>query len=517
VTLAFDPKWGQVVALLHLESVNGENTAYNEIPGTTVTTSGVTFSNAVSRWGRGAAFFPSDSVARNIQVATISNFRTDIPQVIQGSFYPTDVVGERVPFEFHDRLSLWVDNGVLTLRARTTAAAAPVYTLTVPDIEIDQWYDYSIRLGPLGISLELNGIDVASAAWGAETHGGISASMRLGNSVVTPSAAASWRGYLGPFRWTVGDQRPEDIGRPAYRFPVLDAVDPLRERVIFHSHFDGANNQTSAVDTRGKTIVFLGNARLQTFNQKSGPTCLYAFGGGGRVSHPDFDVQTDDFCFEFFGARAINSGHREYEFSLMDAAGTDHALSLSSVFGGSTALRLNGSDLAPIVGGGLNGGAQHYAVCRAGPYLAFFKNGSRLGLFDIGSEPIASNGDFYIGKGGSSAPGVESYDYTDEWRVTRGGSRYDPLAPTIIAPIGRYSVFGPRSLSGIIDDADGNPVVCKVRVYHSATGTKVSEGMTDIDGSWVLPAADIDEHFWTAHLPGKEALIGDHVLPVVIT
>lgn len=516
MTLAFDPKWSMVVALLHLESVNGENTAYNERPGTTVSTNGVSFSNAVSRWGRGAAFFPSDSTSRNIQVANISNFKTDIPQVIQGSFYPTDVVGERVLFEFYDRLSLWVNNGVLTLRARTTSSSTPVYTMSVPGIEIGQWYDYSIRLGPLGISLELNAAEVASAAWGTETHGSIVASMRLGNYVINPTANGSFRGYLGPFRWTIGDRRLEDIGQPAYRFPVLDAVDPLRERVIFHSHFDGANGQTSAVDTRGKTIVFLGNARLQSLNQKSGPTSLYAFGAGARVSHPDFDVQADDFCIEFFGARAINSGQREYEFSLLDAGGTDHALSLSSVFGGSATLRVNGADLSPIAGGGVNSGSLHYAVCRAGPYLAYFKNGIRLGLFDIGAVPLTSNGDFYVGKGGI-APGVESYDYTDEWRVTRGGSRYDPLAPTIVAPIGRYSVFGPRSLSGIIDDAAGNPVVCKVRAYHSATGRLVSESMTDIDGSFVLPVADIDEHFWTAHMPGREALIGDHVLPVVIT
>jgi len=516
VTLAFDPKWSSVVALLYLESANGETVAFNEKPGTTVYTNSVTFSNVVSRWGRGAAFFPSDAVSRSIQIANISGFRTDLPQVIQGSFCPSDVLGARIPFSLHDRMWLTIEAGALVLRVRTTSSPAPIYTLPVPDIEVGQWYDYAIRLGPAGVSLSLGSEVVAEANWGAETHGSLTAGAMLGNYAAGANAASSFRGYLGPFRWTAGDQRIEDIGRLAYRFPVLDAVDPLRERVIFHSHFDGANGQTSAVDTRGKTIVFLGNARLQSLNQKSGPTSLYAFGAGARVSHPDFDVQADDFCIEFFGARAINSGQREYEFSLLDAGGTDHALSLSSVFGGSTTLRVNGVDLAPIVGGGVNNGSLHYAVCRAGPYLAYFKNGNRLGLFDIGAVSLASNGDFYIGKGGT-APGVESYDYTDEWRVTRGGSRYDPLAPTIVAPIGRYSVFGPRSLSGILDDADGNPVVCKVRAYHSATGRLVSEGVTDIDGSFVLPVADIDEHFWTAHMPGRQALIGDHVLPVVIT
>lgn len=517
MTLAFDPKWGQVVALLYLESVNGEATAYNEKPGTVVYTNSVTFSTAVSRWARGAAFFPADNVSRNIQFAGIANFRTDIPQIIQGSFYPTDVVGDRLPFSFHDRLILSVDNGTLALRVRTTSAPTPVYTLTAPDIEIDQWYDYAIRLGPLGVSLALGDHVVASATWGDETHAAISPFGMLGNLAAGANASFSFRGYLGPFRWTIGDQRLEDIGVAAYRFPVLDAVDPLRERVIFHSHFDGANNQTAAVDTRGKSIVFFGNARLQSSNQKSGPTSLYAFGDRVRVSHPDFDVQGDDFCFEFFGTRPVNSGQREYEFSLMDAGGIDHALSLSSIFGHLATLRLNGADLAPIAGGGLTLGSLHYAVCRRGPWLAFFRNGSRLALYDIGSTTIASSGDFYIGKGGSAAPGGESYDYTDEWRVTRGSSRYDPESPTIAAPQGRFSVFGPRSLSGIIDDADGNPVVCKVRVYNSATGRLVSEGTTDIDGSFVLPVADIDEHFWTAHLPGKEALIGDHVLPVVIT
>lgn len=447
-------------------------------------------------------------------------FVSSQPQVIQHSFYPTDVSGSRFVFSHYDRVLLTIDAGTLTLKIRTTANPTPVYTITVPDIEVGQWYDYAIRCHATGASLELNGEAVGSVVWGSETHGALTAGFRLGNYTLAPSVAQSFRGYLGPFRWTIGDQRLEDAGQPAYRFPVLGAVDPIREKVVFHSRFEGLNVATSALDTKGKTIAFSGAARLETSYKKFGVSSFRANGGAGLIAHADFQFGTDDFAIEFPCARTGNSGNREYLFSLMDAEGLDHAVSLSAAgFGGYLYLRIAGVDVATIAAAGPENGTFYwYAVVRQGGNLAVFRNNSRVALVAFGNGPITSNGQFYIGKGGAAAPGNASlYDYIDELRITRGAARYNPALTSVVAPTEFFSEYGPRAISGYVDDADGNPVDCVVRVHRSLTGQLVSEGRTAADGSFVLPVADIDEHYWTAHLPGKNALIYDHVVPELVT
>lgn len=518
LNIAFDPKWSQVAALCFLEGPDGQTVVAGE-RGAAFTLNNCAVSTTVSRWGRGSVFFPSDTITKAVSGATLQ-FVSNQPQVIQHSFYPTDVSGSRFVFSYYDRVSLTIDSGSLTLRVRTTSNPTPEYVISMPGVEVGQWYDYSIRLNSTGASLEINGDVVGAVTWGSEPHGTINAGFRLGNYMLASTPAQSFRGYLAPFRWTIGDQRTEDAGQPAYRFPVLGAVDSIREKVVFHSRFEGLNNATSAVDTKGKTIAFSGAARLSTGYRKFGVSCFHASGGTGFISHSDFQFGTDDFTIEFFCARDGNTGNREYLFALMDESGVDHALSLSGQgFDGTGYLRVAGVDVAsasPVSPAQIT--FYHYAVVRKGADLSVFRNGTRVLTYNIGSASINSNGQFYIGKGGTAAPGSASlYDYIDELRITRRAARHNPALTSIVAPPEFFSEYGPRAISGHVDDADGNPVDCVVRVHRSLTGQMVSEGRTAADGSFVLPVADIDEHYWTAHLPGKNALIFDHVVPELVT
>lgn len=155
-------------------------------------------------------------------------------------------------------------------------------------------------------------------------------------------------------------------------------------------------------------------------------------------------------------------------------------------------------------------------LVRKGRWLGLFEGSVRRLLVDIGTMSIGGDGYLYFGKAPAIAGSVNPSFWVDEIRVTTV-ARTDPETPTTTFSAERFSDYGPRSLSGHVKDAAENPVICTVRAYHLASGRLVSESVTDIDGSFSLPVQDPGEHFWTAHKPGKNGLIIDHLTPVIIS
>lgn len=516
MTLAFDPKWSQVVAMSYLEGINGATAVASE-RGSSFTLNNCSVSSGVSRWGRGSVFFPSDSTEHSISGGAIAVRATD-QQAIQGSFYSTDVSGNRFILGIGNRISLLVQNATLYLVMRTSGASDPSYVVAAASpVQAERWYDYTIRTNSAGFSLELDGSVVASGTYGGETDGGVFTGFRLGNQGVT-SAAASWRGYLGPFRWTQGDRRLEDSGKPAYRFPVLGAVDPEREKVVFHSHCEPTVNGVIS-DTRGAPVQMLGADIAATAKFGIGSLRSQAPLACAKIGPlPGLIPGARDFVFETHLQISLRDNFK-YFFALFDgSATTEAAMVLGLGIGGESTLylRLNGTTSSHVVASAFNAW-RHVKLIRVGDVLSLYYNSVLVTTRNVAGLSIVSDGYAWLGGAGGVGGYGNPHLLIDEPRFTVGSGRFNPTLTTVPEQVEVFSDFGPRSLSGIIDDADGNPVVCKVRAYHSATGRLVSESTTDSSGAFVLPVGDLDEHFWTAHMPGKEALIGDHVLPVVIT
>lgn len=521
LNIAFDPKWSQVLSFSYLEGRAGQT----ELPCEKTTLVGACTGCAISRdsllFPAGAVHLPDALANRYAWVASNSNF-VFRDQLFELEFAPTSWgASGNLGFLFYILYGVqcYIDYATHQLHfliARTAPITDSVgISYTIPDIGAFVGVKHALRCGMTATDLfiELDGVEVARGPHGATAVFSTSATIRLGGS---GSAGSQLIGYIGQWRWSA-DLRPEDMGRPMSRFPLLAAVDPHREKVVFHSRFNGPAGVQEAVDTKGKTIVFAGAAALSYSNALAG-ACLRLNGSPVEVVHGDFNFGTDDFSIEWFNCRPGNDGLRRFVLCLMDIDGDDHALSLSGGSGAVATLRVAGVDIeGPPLSFPSSLNPEHLMIVRSGGYIAYFKDGYRYILYDIGDTPVASNGRLVFGHAGT-VPGYPSnFDFIDEMRITRGESRVSPLAVSFTPPAEYFNVYGPRAISGHVDDADGNPVDCVVRVHRSLTGQMVSEGRTAADGSFVLPVADIDEHYWTAHLPGKNALIYDHVVPELVT
>ena len=301
------------------------------------------------------------------------------------------------------------------------------------------------------------------------------------------------------------------------RFPILGALDPNREKVVFHSHFDGANNATTAEDTCGGTLVFSGGAALKDTDARFGISALSLSSGTVHCDGIDFSAQR--FTIEFWEKRTENDGVNRYIMSIMDESGVDHALSIASPYFGPVTLRKDAVDVATSANGTIGPTTtwQHWAIVRDGDHVAVFVAGIRSLLVNIGVNPLLTNGRFVLGKGGTVAPAAVSKDWIDECRITIGVAHYNVLSSSITPPTERFNEYGPRALSGIVRNSDGTPRPnTLVRCYHLSSGRLVSQGYSDVDGTFVLPTGDTSLHFWVAHHPSENALIRDRITPALV-
>lgn len=365
------------------------------------------------------------------------------------------------------------------------------------------------------LTMELDGEVVGTMA-----HGVTSMAAGLGNFAIGNASFAvedSFIGWIGQFRWTRA-LRPDEMGLVMPdRFPILSALDPNREKVVLHSHFDGANNATAATDTTGASLVFSGGAVLKDTDARFGVSSLSLNSGAVHCDGIDFSAQR--FTIEFFEKRTENDGVNRYLVSIMDEAGVDHALSVAAPYFGPVTLRKNGVDVSTSASGSIGPTTtwQHWAIVRDGEYVAVFVGGQRSLLVNIGVNPLLSNGRFVLGKGGSVAPAAVSKDWVDECRITIDVAHYNVLSTSIVPPPERFNEYGPRALSGTVRNPDGTPRPnTLVRCYHLASGRLVSQGYSDVDGTFALPTADSSLHFWTAHHPTNNALIRDRITPALI-
>lgn len=509
---AFDPKWNKVYELIFFEGIGGEPYFVSEKSQTLESIAGGSIARTHPDFPRGALYFDDKPNAGFCAISGGTNFLFQ-DQVIEISFAPLSwgLSSYSSIVDYGGKWRLALKNGnTLSFEAVVLSYSAyfeVAHTIDNPDGFLNVRHNVRIFISKTSISLELDGA-VVSVQHGASSFAGSGASgLWFGSQA---AANKKFIGYIGPFRWTA-DLRQEEAGKPFERFPTLAAVDALREKVVFHTHCEPTSS--GEIDDTCGNVVAMRSGAIVTGSRKFGIGGL-KIGQGPRIGpNPGFVFGTRDFSLEFSLVTAVGSTF-DYIFSIVDSSGqTALALQVRNasypavviLFGGSSHL------YDPIISAG-----SRIALCRTGNLLRLFGNAATpIFSLDIGDTSIDGDGYIYLG----APPGVvqNGYAVIDEVRLTVGVNRY----PSGLLPVGPltepFSDFGPRSFSGRVEDQDGTPLQRTVRCHHRKFGNMISETTSAADGSFVLPAGDIDEHYIVVLDDAENALIYDRITPVVIT
>jgi hypothetical protein len=209
------------------------------------------------------------------------------------------------------------------------------------------------------------------------------------------------------------------------------------------SHFDGANNATSATDDTGKTLTFNGTAQLSTAKQKFGTASLSPNTDGtslGYVSSPyssDFDFGTADFTVELFvnftSMTPTNQGLIGGNYAVGWQLYWNNSNKLSYWTPGNT--RVMG-----WLGGGTPTLGTWYNIVlqRKSGTVTCWVNGTQLYTgTDTASFTLGGTNPLLIGAYDTNTPSYTVYGYIDEVRISNVARYY---------PAGALPSFTPPSL-----------------------------------------------------------------------
>lgn len=208
------------------------------------------------------------------------------------------------------------------------------------------------------------------------------------------------------------------------------SVEPYFTSVGLLLHFNGANGQTTTVDSSQtpKTMTMSGSA-LSTTLPKFGAASLSLTGGVQVVSTPtsaDFQMGSGDFTIECWVKISSFSGDQTVLIHQSSGAVTDIGF-IIAVSGGAINFQMGsgGSIYAPISTGGIVGQWQHVAAVRFGNTLTIYVDGVAGGTTATVtglSMNAASGGSLRIG---NRLDGLYQFiGSVDEVRITKGVARY---------------------------------------------------------------------------------------------
>lgn len=523
----FDPKWSLVALLYRFEQATSDDkTPCEKTEGFALMYNGAAIST-LSPYFPGGALRLADQASPSKYAISDQTpsvfFGADL--LIETQIAPTSWgLGGRRVIAHSSHVVIYLDPANFSLRLGINLSGSGWVDVgfAIPDPEafITEKHDLRIKSSSSILSIELDGSEVVSESHGVTSFATAAQQFRFGNAYDTAPDQV-FLGYIGQFRMTIGDLRPEDSGKPIERFAALGALDPYREFVVAHTHFDGQNDATEVDDTRGANWIFSGPAKLKESSRRFGVSALHV--DNGTVHCDGFDFSNRNWCVELWSRRANNNGTPYYIASIMDEAGIDHAVSIGGPYFGPLTLRVAGVDVAtgsssvyaPI------SDWWHCAIVRDGDALAVFAAGSRALLYDLGASNIASNGRLVLGKGGSVAPLGDSPDWFDEARITIGHSRYNVNSLSITPPPERFNEYGPHSMRGTVKRmVSGSAVISPgslVAAFDRATLRLVSRDVSAADGSFELPSAHGDEHFVLAFDDDMNLVGYDKIKPAIFS
>lgn len=515
MSVGYDMKWALVNVLINFEGPSGITFVVDEKNNTGVVLSNCSISRLSPHFPMGALYFQDVATAR-YAVSSSEKPLTIGSHLFEQPFILTDygAVGVRRLFSA-ENIAAYIDSASATLFWTTNIDGAGWVSAdyTIPDPEAFLGVRHDARFGITSTEqfIEIDGVEVARVAHGKSEAGNFNQNLRFGQYA---SSDDGWIGYIGPFRWTAGDLRPENLGAAIVRYELLGEIDPYREKVVFLSHCEPTTD--GKIHDQCGNAVIMGSGSIETGNQFFGVGALRVAGGTKVGPSSDFIPGTDDFSIEFRSNWIGSLNSQSGTVCIADATGAIQLGIVMAISGG------GGSGYYLYVGGSYYfsaaspSGKKTFELHRKGDKIALFVEGNRTIFVETGIN-ITGDGYLYFGYPPAFASSQSNVQRIDEIRFTRGVARQDPALSIISIPSERFSDYGPASLSGTVIDADGNPLVRTVRAYHRLTGRLISETISATDGTWSLPVADTGEHFVVVHDDVKNALIYDRVQPVLVT
>lgn len=395
--------------------------------------------------------------------------------------------------------------------------------VSTSDIVYGQFAHVAVTRSNQTFTLWINGVPEATA-----THAG---TFGTGTTVyiggVSATTAFDFFGYIDEFRYTHGASRYSGTSftPPTAPFPNYGTsgvpTDQHYDKVVLHCHFDGEPGSTTFVDQKGHTLTPEASGVLPQISTATGAG---KFGGSGldcigsafykrvKTESTDYSLGTGDFTLEFFYAYSGTSPTAYTFFALKASNGVDNAIQLSNNANSSViTVSINGTSAIVSATNAISTAQKHFALSRSGSSLRLFIDGTQSGsTYSIGSSAIDSNGTMYIGGLPTQA---FSPCFFDEIRLTKGLARYTANFTPPSEPFPDYAL---QKLTGTVLDHNGNPLARTVRSFRRSDGLLIDTSTSDpTTGAFELRATDTTEHFVVVYDDAKNALIYDHITPVV--
>tara|TARA_S200002703_G_scaffold156223_1_gene161444 strand:- start:129 stop:887 length:759 start_codon:yes stop_codon:yes gene_type:complete len=226
-------------------------------------------------------------------------------------------------------------------------------------------------------------------------------------------------------------------------------TDPNFADVVLLLHMDGANGGTSFSDSSNSahTATAVGNANTSTAIPKFGTASYQGDGSGDYLSFPDsadFDIglpvgySNEPFTVEFFANLNSTGGTQMFFGKGGGTAGWNSTSGFQYIYfiqSGVLYFQFWQSGFSPntisanISTLGLStGNWYHFAIAYNGTTTEAYFNGSRYGTSTAGYGSPSAATSFRVG---GATPSYSMNGYIDEFRITKGSSRYTGTTLTV--------------------------------------------------------------------------------------
>lgn len=400
-------------------------------------------------------------------------------------------------------------------------AGNALLTASAGDVRGTDWKHVAVSRESGTLRMFVDGVLVGSTS-DSNNYSNATTVCAIGAQHTIRNATYDFKGQIDELRITKGIARyTANFTPPTAPFPNHGTsgprTDPHYDKVVLHCHFDGEPDSTTFVDQKGHTLTPLSSGAtpaLQAVGSRFGGTCLNAASyaqAGVRSISTDYNLGTQDFTIEFF-ARPYGTDHTTRVLTIYNASRTGIALGLRTRnIDNQAGLTVNGVQ-SPLVFAALasTSNPSHVAIVRSGSEIKLYIAGVLRQTVSIGSSSIDTNGELWIG----GEPGVSLYECAiDEFRFTKGLARYTTNFTPPTEPFPDYAL---QKLTGTVLDDEGNPLARTVRSFRSSDGLLIDTQESDATtGAFELRATDATPHFVVVQDPEKNALIYDHISPVI--
>ena len=499
-----DPHWANVLHLITGDGANG-NTRIPDEKGTRWAANTAILSSLKAKFGNTSIYFSGVSSSKLTGTVAVTS-ATDA--TVEFWVYPLiKVVADPVLFSFGFQLFINPSTAPGKVVVRIGGSNLITSTNAISD---DQWSHVALTKSGTTYKLYING-QLEGSVTSASTIS-LSGSVEIGTWGTNLNY---FRGYLAHFRYTNNVNRyPAAFTPPTAAFPGSGVVDPYYDKVVLHMHCDGENNTSNFVDQKGHACTTEMGANSSfpkhyvsvSIGYSLGGSCSLLLSGVVQYDHTDFNPGAEDFEIEFF---IYGSGTTSLVdlIVLPDAPGTGYGLRLQvSPNNNQATLTVNNAVAFSLVTGvSTNGGRT--SLVRSGSTIRLFSDGALKASYNMGSGAISSNNKFRLGSL------LSNTIYLDELRYTKGVARNLTNYTPSTAP---FPHVGPNFLSGTVLDASSQPLARTVRSFRRADGLLVDTVTSNATtGAFELRATDATEHFVMVFDDAKNAMVYDHIDPMV--